>query len=219
MTTAYRLDRRVESQEVNATPDDAMQRMGVPIAYAKDEEIYGQGEAADLIYLVTRGTVRTSRFLPDGRRPVDDFYYPGDIFGVETGARHTMSAEALSDAEILVVSRRALVAAAGEQALERLIHQAALRDLESAREHLNLLVRKTASERVASFLERLATRGRGDVIELAMGRQDTADYLGLTIETVSRMISQLQAAKVVEFEGCRQFRVRDAAALSQMAAG
>ena len=95
---------------------------------------------------------------------------------------------------------------------------ATVRDLESAREHLTLLVRKSASERVASFLLGLAQRRGETAVELAMGRQDMADYLGLTIETVSRMITQLQSSGVVEFESCRRFRVRNREALEDLAA-
>jgi len=202
-----------------ADNDDLMSRIGVRMAFAKDEEIYGQGENADLIYRVISGTVRTSRFMADGRRPVGDFYYPGDLFGLETGDDHAMAAEALSDCVILVASRQALRAAGGPNELSTLIWEATVRELESARQHLTLLVRKTACERVASFLMGLADRSGSDLVELSMGRQDMADYLGLTIETVSRMVTSLQGAKVVEFKSCRQFRIRDRQALEEMAAG
>ncbi|UTP41097.1 helix-turn-helix domain-containing protein [Phenylobacterium sp. LH3H17] len=212
-------DTRANPVAAEAGPDDLMSRIGVRMTFAKDEEIYGQGENADLIYRVISGTVRTSRFMADGRRPIGDFYYAGDLFGLETAGEHAMAAEALSDCTILVANRQALRAAGGEDELKRLIWEATVRDLESARQHLTLLVRKTACERVASFLLGLANRRRGGHVELAMGRQDTADYLGLTIETVSRMITQLQAAKVVEFKGSRLFRICDAEALHAMAAG
>lgn len=219
MTLIQRIDETQATALSLDEPDDLMSRIGVRMTFSKDEEIYGQGENAELIYRVVSGTVRTSRFMPDGRRPIGDFYYAGDLFGLETGAQHTMAAEALSDCVILVAKRQALVAAGGDEELRRLTWEATVRDLDSAREHLGLLVRKKASERVASFLVRLAARCRGEFVELAMGRQDTADYLGLTIETVSRMITQLQATKVVEFKTCRQFRIRDHDALMEMAAG
>jgi len=199
--------------------DDLMSRIGVRMAFAKGEEIYGQGEKADLIYRVISGAVRTSRFMPDGRRPVGDFYYPDELFGLETGAVHAMAAEAMNDCMILVASRQALAAAGGEDELRRLMWEATVRDLEAAREHLALLVRKSACERVASFLLGVAARAAAERVELPMGRQDTADYLGLTIETVSRMITQLQAANVVEFNGARQFRVCNRQALANIAAG
>ncbi|KQW71705.1 Crp/Fnr family transcriptional regulator [Phenylobacterium sp. Root77] len=197
---------------------DLISRIGVPMSFAKDEEIYGQGERADLVYRMISGTVRTSRFMADGRRPIGDFYYPGDVFGLETRGSHSMGAEALSDCVILAASRQALLAAGGEDELKGLMWEATVRDLESAREHLTLLVRKSASERVASFLLGLAQRRGEAAVELAMGRQDMADYLGLTIETVSRMITQLQSSGVVEFESCRRFKVRDREALEDLAA-
>jgi CRP/FNR family nitrogen fixation transcriptional regulator len=202
-----------------AAQRDLMARIGVRIAFAKGEEIYGEGEEADLIYRVEAGVVRTSRFMVDGRRPVGDFYYPGELFGVETGDDHAMTAEALGACVVLVASRKALRAAGGAEEVAVLILEAAGRELENTRRHLNLLVRKTACERVASFLLDLAARTGGDRTELAMGRQDMADYLGLTIETVSRMVTQLQATLVVEFEGCRRFRIRDRKALEALAAG
>ncbi|WGU38404.1 helix-turn-helix domain-containing protein [Phenylobacterium sp. NIBR 498073] len=206
------------SETILRDDHDLISRIGVPMTFAKDEEIYGQGERADLIYRMISGTVRTSRFMADGRRPIGDFYYPGDVFGLETTGSHSMAAEALSDCVILAASRQAMLAAGGESELKDLMWDATVRDLESAREHLTLLVRKSASERVASFLLGLAQRRGETAVELAMGRQDMADYLGLTIETVSRMITQLQSSGVVEFESCRRFRVRNREALEDLAA-
>ena len=206
------------SETILRDDHDLISRIGVPMTFAKDEEIYGQGERADLVYRMISGTVRTSRFMADGRRPIGDFYYPGDVFGLETTGSHSMAAEALSDCVILAASRQAMLAAGGESELKDLMWDATVRDLESAREHLTLLVRKSASERVASFLLGLAQRRGETAVELAMGRQDMADYLGLTIETVSRMITQLQSSGVVEFESCRRFRVRDREALEDLAA-
>ena len=199
------------------TGDDLIARIGVPMTFVKDEEIYGQDEPADQIFRVVSGTVRTSRFMSDGRRPIGDFYNAGEIFGLEAVPTHSMAAEALSDCVVLAASRQALVAAGGYQELNELLWRATVRDLENAREHLNLLVRKSANERVASFLLGLAQRNKEATVELAMGRQDMADYLGLTIETVSRMISQLQGAGVVKFENCRRFKVSDLDALEELA--
>ena len=206
------------SETILRDDHDLISRIGVPMTFAKDEEIYGQGERADLVYRMISGTVRTSRFMADGRRPIGDFYYPGDVFGLETTGSHSMAAEALSDCVILAASRQAMLAAGGESELKDLMWDATVRDLESAREHLTLLVRKSASERVASFLLGLAQRRGETAVELAMGRQDMADYLGLTIETVSRMITQLQSSGVVEFESCRRVRVRNREALEDLAA-
>ncbi|MDO8411858.1 MAG: helix-turn-helix domain-containing protein [Phenylobacterium sp.] len=196
---------------------DVMERLGLRMNFAKDEEIFCQDEEADLTYIVVTGAVRTTRLLSDGRRQVGSFYYPGDLVGLETGDIHRFSAEALSDCVLLVVKRSALKTFAGDEAVDRAIWEATRRELERTQEHLLVLGRKTACEKVASFLMDLAEREGGEQISLPMGRQDMADYLGLTIETVSRMLTQLQGASVVEFEGCRRFRVKRWDALERLA--
>jgi CRP/FNR family nitrogen fixation transcriptional regulator len=196
---------------------EVMERLGLRMNFAKDEEIFCQDEEADLTYVVVSGAVRTTRLLSDGRRQVGSFYYPGDLVGLETGDIHRFSAEALSDSVLLVVKRSALKAFAGDEAVDRAIWEATRRELERTQEHLLVLGRKTACEKVASFLMDLAEREGGEQISLPMGRQDMADYLGLTIETVSRMLTQLQGASVVEFEGCRRFRVKRWDALERLA--
>lgn len=213
MTLAYATDNH------HATPAiaDVMSRLGLRMTFAKDEEIFCQDEDADLIYIVVSGAVRTTRLLSDGRRQVGSFYYPGDLVGLETGDTHRFSAEALSESTLLVIKRSALKAFAGDEEINRAIWEATRRELERAQEHLLVLGRKTACEKVASFLMDLAEREGADEVALPMGRQDMADYLGLTIETVSRMLTQLQGASVVEFEGCRRFRVKRWDALERLA--
>ncbi|WP_334162925.1 helix-turn-helix domain-containing protein [Phenylobacterium sp.] len=206
MTLAYPLDdHRTEVPAAGIT--ELMDRVGLRMTYARNEEIYGQGDDVEFLYRVVSGSVRTIRLTSDGRRQVGDFYYPGDLFGLETGPDHRFSAEALTDCVVLVVKRSSVRAAAGDAALDRAILSATHRELDRAQSHLLLLGRKTAQEKVAAFLLSLAERVDDDSVELAMGRQDMADYLGLTIETVSRMLSQLQAAAVVEFPAARRFRV------------
>lgn len=217
MTLAYPFeDARQAIQSTSLA--EVMDRLGVRMSFAKDEEIYAQEEDADLIYRVVSGVVRTTRLLSDGRRQVGDFYQAGDLFGLEVGVQHRYSAEALCDCTIQVVKRSALKAQAEEGELDRAIWEATCRDLERAQDHVLLLGRKTACEKVASFLMDLAGRGPAEAIDLPMGRQDIADYLGLTIETVSRMLTQLQSSKVVEFASCRQFRVRKWEVLERLAA-
>lgn len=216
MTLAY-------DTETNAAPPaiaEVMQRLGLKMTYAKDEEIFAQDEEADLVHLVVSGAVRTTRLLSDGRRQVGAFYYPGDLIGLETGPVHRFSAEAICDSTVLVVRRSALKAFAGDGQLDRAIWEATRRELERTQDHLLVLGRKTACEKVASFLMSLAQREApdGDRVSMPMSRQDMADYLGLTIETVSRMLTQLQGASVVEFDGCRKFKVKRWEALEEMAA-
>ena len=196
---------------------DVMERLGVRMTFAKGEEIFGQDETADLVHSVVSGAVRTSRLLSDGRRQIGNFYYPGDLIGLETGDMHRFSAEAIIDCTILVVKRASLRQFSGDGELDRAIWEATRRELERTQEHLLVLGRKTACEKVASFLLDLAQRGAAAIVDLPMGRQDMADYLGLTIETVSRMVTQLQGSQIVEFAGSRHFRVKRWDALERLA--
>jgi CRP/FNR family nitrogen fixation transcriptional regulator len=204
-------------QPARTAIDDVLSQMAVCLHFDRDEEIYGQEEQADMIYRVLDGAVRTSRLMSDGRRQIGDFYYPGDVFGVEPEQEHVFSAEALCHSTVLVLKRSALRDASGAE-LDRLIWTAASRELCRAHDHLLLLGRKTACEKVASFLLSVLNRGQGADAHLSMGRQDMADYLGLTIETVSRMLTQLQTSDVIAFTGLREFRVRNRQALTRLAA-
>jgi CRP/FNR family nitrogen fixation transcriptional regulator len=201
---------------------DVLQRLGLKMTYAKDEEIFGQDENAELVHMVSAGVVRTTRLTSDGRRQIGAFYYPGDLIGPETGSVHRFSAEAVCDATILTLRRGALEAAVGAAELDRMLWRAAQRELDRAHDHIQLLGHRSACERVASFLLNLAQRDRsrsqGGRIVLPMSRQDMADYLGLTIETVSRMLTQLQGDEIVQFQGARTFGVKHWDALTSLAA-
>jgi len=216
MTLAY-------DTETHAAPPaiaEVMQRLGLKMSFAKDEEIFAQDEDADLVHLVVSGAVRTTRLLSDGRRQVGAFYYPGDLIGLETGPIHRFSAEAICDSVVLVVRRTALKAFAGDGQLDRAIWEATRRELERTQEHLLVLGRKTACEKVASFLMSLAQRERPEAaatrVSMPMSRQDMADYLGLTIETVSRTITQLQADGLIEVRCCRQLLLKRPRALAEL---
>ncbi|WP_374470034.1 helix-turn-helix domain-containing protein [Phenylobacterium sp.] len=216
MTLAYPLDDH-RAQVPAADITDLMDRVGVRMSFARNEEIYAQDDEVEFLYRVLSGSVRTIRLTSDGRRQVGDFYYAGDLFGLETGPDHRFSAEALSDCVVLVVKRSTVRSMAGDAVLDRAILQATHRELERAQAHLLLLGRKTAQEKVAAFLLAHAEACEADAIELAMGRQDMADYLGLTIETVSRMLTQLQSQDIVEFPSTRRFRVRKWERLEELA--
>ena len=196
----------------------AFDRLGTPMSFAKNEEVYGQDDEARRFYRVIRGVVRTSRVTADGRRQVGDFYYPGDVFGLDAGELHRFAAEALTDCEVQIVGRNAMRAFAGDAEVEGALLQETRREMERLQDHVLLLGRKGAVERVAAFLMGLAQGRRGAPVELPMGRQDMADYLGLTIETVSRTLTQLQGEAVVRFASTRQFQVRDWRELEALAA-
>jgi CRP/FNR family nitrogen fixation transcriptional regulator len=196
----------------------AFDRLGTRVCFAREEEIYGQEDGAEMFYRVIRGVVRTSKVTFDGRRQVGDFYYPGDLVGLEPGPLHRYAAEALTNCELQAVRRSALRAYAGEQEVDRAILQATAREMDRLQEHIMLLGRRSARERVATFLLTLAQRTPSGQVDMPMGRQDMADYLGLTIETVSRMLTQLQGESVVEFPSTRRFQVHKWNALEAMAA-
>jgi CRP/FNR family transcriptional regulator, nitrogen fixation regulation protein len=187
------------------------------MSFARNAEIYGEGEPADYIYKVVSGTVRTYKVLTDGRRQVGGFYLAGDIFGFEVGDEHTFSAEAIAESKVLVIKRSA-VAALAERDNEAARELWALtgRELHRVQDHILLLI-QTAQERVASFLLEMAARtSGGNAIDLPMSRQDIADYLGLTIETVSRTLSHLESAAAIEIPSSRRIVLRNRAALNRL---
>ena len=216
MTLACLIDDAPAARSPSALAE-TVERLGLRTAYARDARIYAQDDPVSKIYRVVRGVVRTIRIAPDGRRQVGGFYESGDIFGLEPGPDHQFSAEALTDCTVQAVRRDAVRAFAGDAELDRAILEATRRELQRAQAHVMLLGRRNAREKVAAFLMSLAGRGEASV-ELSMGRQDMADYLGLTIETVSRTLTQLQGEAIVEFPSSRRFRVKRWDALEGLAA-
>ncbi len=194
-----------------------IEMMGAPMTFGRNSEIFGEGEQADYVYKVVSGAVRTYRVLADGRRQIGGFHLAGDVFGLEFGELHAFSAEAVSDSRILVVKRSALMSlAARDSDVARQLWTLTGRELARVQEHIVLLV-KTAQERVAAFLLEMAERRpAGDAVELPMSRQDIADYLGLTIETVSRTLSNLESEAAIEVSHSRRIVLRNRVALRAM---
>jgi CRP-like cAMP-binding protein len=194
-----------------------MELMGAPMSFSRNAEIYGESEPADYLYKVISGSVRTYRILSDGRRQIGAFYLPGDIFGLEVGAEHHFSAEAISDSRVLVIKRSALVGLANRDGeVARQLWSFTARELNRVHDHVLLLI-KNAQQRVASFLLEMAERLAGaETIELPMPRQDIADYLGLTIETVSRTLTQLETEAAIALPTSRRIVLRNRAALSEI---
>ena len=173
--------------------------LGATRILTKDEEVFGEGDRAAFFYKVVTGTVRTSKLLSDGRRQIDAFHLPGDLFGIVAGEEHRFGAEAVGDATVIAYRRCSLDGVAGSDgAVARQVVGAMMRSLERAQNHLLVLGRKTAIEKIATFLIDLAERSPdGDQVDLPMSRTDIADYLGLTIETVSRSLTQLERQGVI----------------------
>jgi CRP-like cAMP-binding protein len=191
--------------------------MGTEMSFGRNAEIYGEGETADYLYKVVSGAVRSYKVLADGRRQVGAFYLSGDLFGLEAGDEHSFSAEAVTDAKILVVKRSAVVALAErDHDVARQLWTITSRELRRVQDHILLLI-KTAKERVVDFLLEMAQRVPGsNQVDLPMSRQDIADYLGLTIETVSRTLTDLENMAAIELPTSRRVVLRNRAALGRL---
>jgi CRP-like cAMP-binding protein len=191
--------------------------MGACMSFPRNSEIYGEDEPADYLYKIVSGTVRTYKVLVDGRRQIGAFYLPGDIFGLETGNEHTFSAEAITDCRVIVIKRSAVLAlAARDNDVVRQMWELTARELHRVQEHSLALI-KSAEERVAGFLLEMAERGAGEAaVELSMSRQDIADYLGLTIETISRTLKHLEDAAAIEVAKRRRILLRNRPALRRL---
>jgi CRP-like cAMP-binding protein len=155
--------------------------------------------------------------LADGRRQVGGFYLPGDMFGLEPGDEHTFSAEAIAESKVLVIKRSAVTALAERDSeVARQLWSLTGRELSRVQDHILLLI-KSAHERVATFLLEMAERvSGGNAVDPSMSRQDIADYLGLTIETVSRTLSHMESLATIEVPSSRRIVLRNRAALSRL---
>ncbi|HVZ90342.1 MAG TPA: helix-turn-helix domain-containing protein [Rhizomicrobium sp.] len=201
----------------------ALAKLGIVTRYGHRETIYSQGDEAKYSYQVISGAVRHSKFLLNGRRQIADFSLPGELFGFENDDEYSLTAEALSDV-VAVRYPRSCVERLGDEIADvrRHLMSNLRRDLAQAQEHLVMLGRQSAKERVASFILALADRTdarNGDTIALPMGRQDIADYLGLTIETVCRAISDLKQSGVVKVPSRHQLVVLRRDVLKSLASG
>jgi CRP-like cAMP-binding protein len=197
--------------------DSPIEMIGAPMLFARNTEIYGENEPAEYLYKVISGTVRTYKVLNDGRRQIGAFYISGDVFGLEFGDKHAFSAESIADSKILVIKRSAVIGLSKrDNEVARELWALTGRELQRVQDHIMLLV-KTAQERVAGFLLEMAARvPASNAVELPMSRQDIADYLGLTIETVSRTLTQLENNATITVPSSRRIVLRNRAALSRL---
>jgi CRP/FNR family nitrogen fixation transcriptional regulator len=191
--------------------------IGASLAFDRNEEVYGEGEPVEYLYTVTSGCVRTSKILNDGRRQIGAFYLPGDIFGLEAGDEHSFSAEALVPTKVRIIKRAALASRAScDSAMVRQLLTLTAAELQRTQAHVLLLI-KSAQERVVGFLVEMADRkGAADEIHLPMSRQDIADYLGLTIETVSRTLTQLEHICAIAMPTSRRIVLRNRTTLARL---
>jgi len=194
---------RLRARGRRATPESpvstarSIDSMSAPTSYGRNEPIFFEGDPADSIYKVESGCVRTYNTLDSGPRQLVSLYLAGDFFGLEGGDHHVVSAETTTASKIHVIKRRALMARKDNAAMIRNLLDLTAKDLRRAQRH-NLLLLKGAQERVIGFLLDMQERGHGqNEIALHMTRRDIADYLGLTIETVSRTLSRLESESAI----------------------
>lgn len=197
---------------------------GPTVHYEAGETVVFEADEAANVYSLTSGLLRLSKLLPDGRRQIAGFLFPGDFLGITMEEEHAFTAEAIAPSTLCKFPRRQFDDFISRHPeLERRLYAVAAHELAAARQQLVLLGRKTATERIASFLLMLAGRCHsmrsGQDISFPMSRADIADYLGLRIETVSREISALKVARVIQLTGRQSFRIIDRERLEQLAEG
>jgi len=191
--------------------------LGTVACYARNQTIFSEGDDADYSYKVVSGAVRLSKMMSDGRRQIAEFALPGDYFGINWLEEHAMTAEALNEVNLVCYARGRLERLGDENRAVRAELFANLpHELWAAQNHLVILGRQSALERTASFLVQLIDRrqvAKNDTLDIPMTRQDIADYLGLTIETVCRMLTKLKHAGIIAIPDRHTIVVRNAAAL------
>jgi CRP/FNR family nitrogen fixation transcriptional regulator len=215
----------ITSERRPSDPGNALSAIGLAAGFSRkfprNTEIFSGHELEDRLFKVVSGSVRIVKLMASGRRQIVAFWFPGDVFGLEAGDSQCCSAEAIADSEIVVGARA--FAPRGALTPERILQlwEETLAQLHRANNHLLLLGQKNAEERVATFLLEMDARplSRAGFIELPMCRQDIADYLGLTIETVSRTLTQLERMQIITMPSSRRIGIFDRAALEDLSEG
>ena len=198
----------IQTQSFNSS----IQPVGIVRSYPRKWEIVREDDPTDHVYEVVSGTVCTCKMLREGRRQIAGFYFAGDIFGLESAKIHSIAAEAITNAKVRIYKKRTLAAltSCNLEVADRLL---ALTTRELARkQELVLLLSRSAEERVVGFLIDMVQRAsprEDDLIDLPMSRQDIADYLGLTIETVSRVLWDFERRGAIEISGRHSIVLRN----------
>lgn len=187
-------------------------RIGVIRSYPRKSQIIREDDPADHVYEVVSGTVCTSKMLREGRRQIAGFYFAGDICGLESAEKHSVAIEAITSARVRIFKKQALTALAlsNLELADRLL-ALTTRELARKQDHLLLLLSTTAEERIICFLIEMVQRAprEDDLIHLPMTRRDIADYLGLTIETVSRVLRDFERRGAIKIKGYRFIALRN----------
>jgi len=201
----------------------ALQQIGVKVRFARNETIFNDGDEARNCYKVISGAVRLCKHMTDGRRQIADFLLAGDFFGFMQFGNYKFTAEAVGDVVLVCYPQRQVARLSNSMPNLRgrllvLLSQRLL----GMQDHLVVLGRQTAKERVASFLLHIAGRSdaeEGLAFDLPMSRQDIADYLGLTIETVCRMLSELKGDRTIAIPTTSQVVLNDMDTLQALTDG
>ncbi|MEM7443655.1 MAG: helix-turn-helix domain-containing protein [Pseudomonadota bacterium] len=193
--------------------------------HAPHQTIFAEGDEATDLFNVTGGTVMLYKLLADGRRQITGFLFGGDFMGLSTGGTYAYSAEAITPVSICRFPRRRMEQVLDDYPkMQRRLFNMASNELASAQDQMLLLGRKTAKEKLASFLltlsRRAVRRGQPDnPISVPMGRADIGDYLGLTTETVSRTVTQLKTASIIRLLDGHKIHIADRETLEDLAEG
>lgn len=203
----------------------ALTRIMTEARLAPHATLFREGEPAETVMNITSGAVKLYKLLADGRRQILGFRFAGDFIGLTAGREYTYTAEALEDTRVCRFPRKRMEALRESfKRIDKRLLELSMEELAATQEQLVLLGRKTAEEKVVSFLLLLANGQvrRGEPLEpirLPMTRSDIADYLGLTIETVSRTFSLLKRRGLIALDDTTHVRVSDRAALEEIASG
>lgn len=184
--------------------------------------LFREGDEANHLYQVRSGLLRLTRVLENGARQVIAFALPGDIVGFPDGEHYHSDCDVLAEGEVITYRRHALDKCISDPVLHQHLMKAALREISAMQDHFMTLARKSAPEKVASFLMVMADRvgtleGAHTRVELKMKRADIADFLGLTIETVCRAITKLRRTKIIALEDAQTVLIINPNALANAA--
>jgi CRP/FNR family transcriptional regulator len=202
---------------------EEFRNLGWTLKLAPGQALFHEGDPATRVFTLTKGSLKLYKLLADGRRQVTGFLHPGDFLGISVDDEHAFSAEALEPSQLCWFPRARFDDFVEDQPrMERELYRMAAHELAAAQQQFVLLGRKTASERLASFLLLLADRTsaadgkKSLVVRLPMSRSDIADYLGLTKETVSRVISALKRDRIIRLESLEMICILDRGGLEQL---
>ena len=190
---------------------------------AADEMLFLEDDPANALYIVTDGCIKLYKMLPDGRRQITGFLYRSDFLGLAFRERYAYSAEAVVTSDVCSFPKNRLEALLDDfPEMERRLLSICSNELASAQDQMLLLGRKTAEEKLASFLWLLSQRARlkeedANELELPMMRSDIGDYLGLTIETISRTFTQLKKRQVISFNSPHAVHLENPDAIADLA--